>query len=95
MLTGMKPRTPSCAAPSAPSATAFDSMGMATTRAESAPTDEASATRSHGTSTGMSSEVKRILLAEDNANDLELTLAALRANRLANETPPQLVAEAT
>ena len=33
----------------------------------------------------MSSEVKRILLAEDDANDLELTLAALRANGLANE----------
>lgn len=33
----------------------------------------------------MSHELKRILLAEDNANDLELTLAALRANRLANE----------
>ena len=33
----------------------------------------------------MSHELKRILLAEDNANDLELTLTALRANRLANE----------
>ncbi len=33
----------------------------------------------------MGSEIKRILLAEDNANDVELTLAALRANRLANE----------
>jgi len=33
----------------------------------------------------MSHEFKRILLAEDNANDLELTLAALRANRLVNE----------
>lgn len=33
----------------------------------------------------MSHELKRILLAEDDANDLELTLAALRANRLANE----------
>jgi len=33
----------------------------------------------------MSHELKRILLAEDNANDLELTLAALRENRLANE----------
>jgi CheY-like chemotaxis protein len=33
----------------------------------------------------MSPEFKRILLAEDNANDLELTLAALRANRLVNE----------
>jgi len=30
-------------------------------------------------------ELKNILLAEDNANDIELTLAALRANRLANE----------
>jgi CheY-like chemotaxis protein len=30
-------------------------------------------------------ELKRILLAEDNANDLELTMAALRANHLANE----------
>ena len=30
-------------------------------------------------------EVKNILLAEDNAHDVELTLAALRANRLANE----------
>jgi len=30
-------------------------------------------------------DVKNILLAEDNANDVELTLAALRANRLANE----------
>jgi two-component system, response regulator len=33
----------------------------------------------------MSHELKRILLAEDNANDLELTLAALQANGLANE----------
>jgi len=33
----------------------------------------------------MPHELKRILLAEDNANDLELTLAALEANRLANE----------
>ena len=33
----------------------------------------------------MSHEIKRILLAEDNANDLELTLAALEAIRLANE----------
>jgi CheY-like chemotaxis protein len=33
----------------------------------------------------MGNELKRILLAEDNANDVELTLAALRANRLANE----------
>ena len=33
----------------------------------------------------MIAEVKRILLAEDNANDLELTLAALQAHRIANE----------
>ena len=33
----------------------------------------------------MGSEIKRILLAEDNANDVELTLTALRANSLANE----------
>ena len=33
----------------------------------------------------MPHELKRILLAEDNANDLELTLAALQAIRLANE----------
>lgn len=33
----------------------------------------------------MPNDLKRILLAEDNANDVELTLAALRANRLANE----------
>jgi CheY-like chemotaxis protein len=33
----------------------------------------------------MRSELQRILLAEDNANDIELTLAALKANRLANE----------
>ena len=33
----------------------------------------------------MPHELKRILLAEDNANDLELTLAALQASRLANE----------
>jgi CheY-like chemotaxis protein len=33
----------------------------------------------------MGSEIKRILLAEDNANDVELTLTALRANHLANE----------
>jgi CheY-like chemotaxis protein len=33
----------------------------------------------------MPHEIKRILLVEDNANDLELTLAALEANRLANE----------
>jgi len=31
------------------------------------------------------SELKRILIAEDNANDIELTVAALKANRLANE----------
>src|SRR5437763_3826845 len=30
-------------------------------------------------------EVRHILLADDNANDVELTLAALRANRLAND----------
>lgn len=30
-------------------------------------------------------ELKRILLAEDNANDLELTLAALQQHNLANE----------
>ena len=33
----------------------------------------------------MMADIKRILLAEDNANDLELTLAALQQNRLANE----------
>jgi CheY-like chemotaxis protein len=33
----------------------------------------------------MMTELKRILLAEDNANDLELTLAALEEHRLANE----------
>jgi CheY-like chemotaxis protein len=33
----------------------------------------------------MASEIRRILLAEDNANDVELTLTALRTNRLANE----------
>ena len=33
----------------------------------------------------MSRDIRRILLAEDNENDLELTLEALRANRLANE----------
>jgi CheY-like chemotaxis protein len=32
----------------------------------------------------MMTELKRILLAEDNSNDLELTLAALAENRLAN-----------
>src|SRR4051812_44644461 len=30
-------------------------------------------------------ELRRILLAEDNANDVELTLAALKTNRIANE----------
>jgi CheY-like chemotaxis protein len=30
-------------------------------------------------------EIRTILLAEDNANDVELTLAALRAHRIANE----------
>ena len=30
-------------------------------------------------------ELKNILLAEDNSNDIELTLEALRANRLANK----------
>ena len=33
----------------------------------------------------MTTEVKTILLAEDNANDLELTLAALEENNLANK----------
>lgn len=33
----------------------------------------------------MHADIKRILLAEDDANDVELTLAALRANRLVNE----------
>ena len=33
----------------------------------------------------MMTEVKRILLAEDNANDVGLTLTALRVNHLANE----------
>jgi CheY-like chemotaxis protein len=33
----------------------------------------------------MTTELKRILLAEDNANDLELTLAALQQHNLANE----------
>lgn len=33
----------------------------------------------------MSQELKRILLVEDNANDIELTLAALEENHLANE----------
>ena len=30
-------------------------------------------------------ELRRILLAEDNANDVELTLTALKANRVLNE----------
>jgi CheY-like chemotaxis protein len=33
----------------------------------------------------MHADVKRILLAEDDPNDVELTLTALRANRLVNE----------
>ena len=33
----------------------------------------------------MIAEVKRILLAEDNANDVELTMTALRENHVANE----------
>jgi CheY-like chemotaxis protein len=33
----------------------------------------------------MKTEVRQILLAEDNPNDVELTLAALRENRLAND----------
>ena len=33
----------------------------------------------------MIADLRRILLAEDNANDLELTLAALNAHRVANE----------
>jgi CheY-like chemotaxis protein len=33
----------------------------------------------------MGSALRRILLAEDNVNDVELTLTALRANSLANE----------
>jgi CheY-like chemotaxis protein len=33
----------------------------------------------------MIADLKRILLAEDNSNDLELTLAALRAHNVANE----------
>ena len=33
----------------------------------------------------MIADLKRILLAEDNPNDLELTLAALQAHRVANE----------
>ncbi|HKQ57009.1 MAG TPA: response regulator [Candidatus Eisenbacteria bacterium] len=33
----------------------------------------------------MTTEIKRVLLAEDNPNDVELTLAALAENRLAND----------
>jgi len=33
----------------------------------------------------MTTDVPRILLADDSANDLELTLAALRSHRVANE----------
>src|SRR5262245_13397075 len=33
----------------------------------------------------MMTEIQHILLAEDNADDVELTLAALRGNRVANE----------
>jgi CheY-like chemotaxis protein len=33
----------------------------------------------------MMTELRTILLAEDNANDVELTLAALRGNRVAND----------
>jgi len=33
----------------------------------------------------MIADLKRILIAEDNANDLELTMAALDENRIANE----------
>jgi CheY-like chemotaxis protein len=33
----------------------------------------------------MIAEVKRIMLAEDNANDIELTMTALRENHLLNE----------
>ncbi len=33
----------------------------------------------------MMTELRTILLAEDNADDVELTLAALRANRVANQ----------
>jgi len=33
----------------------------------------------------MVTEIRKILLAEDNPNDVELTLAALRQNHLANE----------
>jgi CheY-like chemotaxis protein len=33
----------------------------------------------------MKAELRQILLAEDNANDVELTLAALKASRLLNE----------
>jgi|SRR5690242_16273047 CheY-like chemotaxis protein len=35
--------------------------------------------------TPMTADVKRILLAEDSANDIELTLAALSEHRLANQ----------
>jgi len=35
--------------------------------------------------TPMTTDVKRILLAEDSANDIELTLAALSEHRLANQ----------
>src|SRR5688572_20182976 len=44
-------------------------------------------TRSRDAGPGVSTvtDVKRILIAEDNENDLELTLAALESNRLANE----------
>jgi CheY-like chemotaxis protein len=33
----------------------------------------------------MMTELRRILLAEDNANDVELTLTALKANRIVND----------
>jgi two-component system response regulator len=33
----------------------------------------------------MLTDIRQILLAEDNANDVELTLAALRENKLAND----------
>ncbi len=33
----------------------------------------------------MIADIKRILIAEDNANDLELTIAALKEHRVANE----------
>ena len=38
-----------------------------------------------GSVTGMITELKRIVLAEDNPNDVELTLAALSEINLANE----------